>query len=216
MASTAQYVTTAKIGVGRVTTADTSRTAPTTIAYLFAAGASGSRIDRVNMCGVGTTVASMLRLFLIPGFAGGTISTITFSSTTATVTTAAPHGLTTGFKATIQGAYPFDYNMSNVSITVTGASSFTYTMSTTPTINASTVGAFIYTVAAPTYRLLKEIAVTAITPSASVAAYISNLSLTIDTYFMPIMLPAGWALVASVNDTQTSSGVDITAYGGDF
>jgi hypothetical protein len=72
-----------------------------------------------------------------------TISSITKSGTTATLTTAAPHGLITGNKVVISGATANDYNGSFV-ITRTGASTFTYTMLTTPAANATVVG--IYTV----------------------------------------------------------------------
>ena len=72
-----------------------------------------------------------------------TISSITKSGTTATLTTAAPHGLITGNKVVISGATANDYNGSFV-ITKTGASTFTYTMLTTPAANATVVG--IYTV----------------------------------------------------------------------
>ena len=72
-----------------------------------------------------------------------TISSITKSGTTATLTTAAPHGLITGNKVVISGATENDYNGSFV-ITKTGASTFTYTMLTTPAANATVVG--IYTV----------------------------------------------------------------------
>jgi len=72
-----------------------------------------------------------------------TISSITKSGTTATLTTAAPHGLITGNKVVISGATANDYNGSFV-ITKTGANTFTYTMLTTPAANATVVG--IYTV----------------------------------------------------------------------
>ena len=72
-----------------------------------------------------------------------TISSITKSGTTATLTTAAPHGLITGNRVTISGATANDYNGTFV-ITKTGANTFTYTMLTTPAANATVVG--IYTV----------------------------------------------------------------------
>jgi hypothetical protein len=75
-----------------------------------------------------------------------TISTITRGGTgnlTATLTTAAPHGLVTGNRVSISGATEANYN-GTYAITVTGASSFTYTMATAPAANATVVG--IYTV----------------------------------------------------------------------
>jgi hypothetical protein len=73
-----------------------------------------------------------------------TISTITRGGTgnlTATVTTAAPHGLATGNKITVAGADPAQYN-GTFTITVTGASTFTYVMATAPATNATTVGTY--------------------------------------------------------------------------
>jgi len=75
-----------------------------------------------------------------------TISTITRGGTgnlTATVTTAAPHGLVDNNRVTISGATEANYNGTYV-IDVTGASTFTYTMATAPAANATVVG--IYTV----------------------------------------------------------------------
>jgi hypothetical protein len=73
-----------------------------------------------------------------------TISTITRGGTgnlTATLTTAAPHGLVTGNRVVISGATEANYNGTYV-ITVTGASAFTYTMATAPAGNATVVGSY--------------------------------------------------------------------------
>lgn len=65
-----------------------------------------------------------------------TISSITRSSSTATVTTAAAHGYTTGQRVTVSGVDQADYN-GTFEITVTGAAAFTYTVSGTPTTPAT-------------------------------------------------------------------------------
>jgi len=73
-----------------------------------------------------------------------TISTITRGGTgnlTATLTTASPHGLITGNRITISGATPAEFNGTYV-ITRTGASTFTYTMATAPSGNATVVGTY--------------------------------------------------------------------------
>ena len=73
-----------------------------------------------------------------------TISTITRGGTgnlTATLTTASPHGLVTGNRVTVSGAIPTEFN-GTYRITVTGASTFTYTMATAPSGNATTVGTY--------------------------------------------------------------------------
>jgi hypothetical protein len=66
------------------------------------------------------------------------ISTITRSTTTATVTTVHPHGLKTGETVTVYGATDALYNIT-ATITVTGDSAFTYTMAGTPVSAASAV-----------------------------------------------------------------------------
>ena len=70
-----------------------------------------------------------------------TISTITRVGTLATLTTAAPHGLITGNRVTISGATSSEYNGTYV-ITVTGTTTFTYTMASTPAANATVVGTY--------------------------------------------------------------------------
>jgi hypothetical protein len=70
-----------------------------------------------------------------------TISSITHVGNVATLTTASPHGLITGNRVTISGATASDYNGTYV-ITKTGASTFTYTMATTPAANATVVGTY--------------------------------------------------------------------------
>ena len=71
-----------------------------------------------------------------------TISSITHVGTVATLTTATPHGLATGNQITISGALATNYNGTYV-ITVTGASTFTYTMATAPAANATVVGTYV-------------------------------------------------------------------------
>jgi len=81
--------------------------------------------------------------FLATTSTAQTISTITHVGAVATLTTSSTHGLVTGNRVTISGATASDYNGTYV-ITVTGTTTFTYTMATTPAANATVVG--IYTV----------------------------------------------------------------------
>jgi hypothetical protein len=67
MSTSAQYAATPKVGSALLTTADTSLTAPTTVGTVFTAGASGSRIDYIEVMGVATTVASLVNLFIYDG-----------------------------------------------------------------------------------------------------------------------------------------------------
>jgi hypothetical protein len=73
---------------------------------------------------------------------GNAISSITFSGTTATVTTATAHGRTTGEPVSVSGAAPSAYNVTNAAITVTSSTTFTYTMASTPATNATTPGSY--------------------------------------------------------------------------
>jgi hypothetical protein len=79
----------------------------------------------------------------VKAVAGETISSITNSGTTATLTTATNHGLTTGNFVVVSGASPSAYN-GEYAITVTSDTTFTYTMASDPAASASTVGSYIY------------------------------------------------------------------------
>ena len=70
-----------------------------------------------------------------------TISTITHVDEVATLTTASAHGLETGNYVTITGATPSEYNGSFV-ITKIDATSFSYTMASTPATDALVVGSY--------------------------------------------------------------------------
>lgn len=67
---------------------------------------------------------------------GRSVSSITRSSTTATVTTAIDHGYATGDSVVIAGAAQTDYNGVYV-ITVTGDTTFTYTVANSPVTPAT-------------------------------------------------------------------------------
>lgn len=89
-----------------------------------------------NIWGMGVYADEVLHFS--GGGAGATVSvsSITRASTTATVTTAAAHGLSSGQKVTIAGANQADYNGTFV-ITVTGSTTFTYTVSGSPATPAT-------------------------------------------------------------------------------
>lgn len=74
------------------------------------------------------------------------ISSITRVGTTATLTTSADHGLATGMQVTVSGATPSQYN-GTYTITVTGATTFTYTMASDPGGSASPVGSYVIALA---------------------------------------------------------------------
>lgn len=136
MAVSPNYAATPKIGNGTVLTADTARSGtPTNVVTIFTAGASGSRIDNIDLTAIGTTVASLLRLWIFTG---------------------------------------------------------------------------------SVYILWREISVPAITPSVVQPVFQTGLSSVTDPQEFPLVLPTGFSLRATINDTQTSSGVNVIARGGDF
>jgi hypothetical protein len=61
--------------------------------------------------------------------------------------------------------------------------------------------------------LIQEIAVTAVTPSTTTAAFTTTLNFT-----QPLVLPAAFALYASTTVTTTSAGtaLQVTAFGGAY
>ena len=73
-----------------------------------------------------------------------TITSITFTGTTALLTTASAHGLVTGNRVVITGASPAAYNGVFV-ITQVSSTQFSYTMATTPATNATVVGTYTVT-----------------------------------------------------------------------
>jgi hypothetical protein len=78
----------------------------------------------------------------VNGIPGAAISSISYVTTTATVTTNGSHGLSTGAYVVVSGATPSAYNGS-FTITVTGATTFTYVMASNPGANA-TGGSYTY------------------------------------------------------------------------
>ena len=73
-----------------------------------------------------------------------TISTMTAVGTLVTVTTSTAHGLSSGNRITVSGTTPSQYNGS-FTITVTGASTFTYVANSAPSGSASPVGTYTVT-----------------------------------------------------------------------
>ena len=88
-----------------------------------------------------------------------TISSITYSGTTATLTTASAHGLSTDDIVSITGTTPSDYS-GVYKITVTGSTTFTYSMTTTPSGNATVVGAYTIGLTTPINTLMNYAGVT--------------------------------------------------------
>lgn len=67
MATTVNYASTPRCGSGQVATANTNRDGSGTLGNVLAAGASGSRVDYVDIVATGTTTAGVVRLFIYDG-----------------------------------------------------------------------------------------------------------------------------------------------------
>jgi hypothetical protein len=88
-----------------------------------------------------------------------TISSITHVGHTATLTTASAHGLVDNDIVSIVGTTPAEYS-GIFSVTVTGASTFTYEMLTTPSGNATVVGTYRIGINTPINTLMNYAGVT--------------------------------------------------------
>lgn len=65
MAATPSFAATPKVGAGLVhATLDTSLTAPTNVTTIITGGSSGTKVEELIFQGVGTTVASVVNVFL--------------------------------------------------------------------------------------------------------------------------------------------------------
>lgn len=67
MSTTPIYAGTPKYGVANIITANTNLDGTGTIGTIFTAGASGSRIERINIKAAATTTAGAVRLFVHDG-----------------------------------------------------------------------------------------------------------------------------------------------------
>lgn len=89
-----------------------------------------------TMNGVAGSMITVLDAVLVNGYGSVSVTSITRTSTTATLTSATAHGLATGDTALIAGAVETDYNGEFV-VTVTSATTFTYTVANSPTTPAT-------------------------------------------------------------------------------
>ena len=216
MSTTAQYASIPRGGVAQVSAANTNRDGTGTVANVIMASpksGGGLRIDALAVQAIATTTAGMVRLYVQKGRPGPAVTSISFSGTTATVVTDGAHGLTTGQTTTHIGAYPDEYNVEDSAVTVISPTSFSYVMSVAPTANATIMGSFATSLATPVRRLVKEIPVTAATPSATVQAFSAVLAPG-DRGYLPLVLPPGYSLRASTEKAETFNIIPTIA--GDF
>lgn len=134
MSTAAQYASTPRCAMAVISTANTNRDGTGTIGTVLTAGASGSRVDRIDVQATSTTTAGMVRLFIHDG------------------------------------------------------------------TNA---------------RLWREVSVSAITPSGTVAAYAAAMSSNNgqDIGYLPLILPTGYSLRASTHNAES---FNVIATGGDL
>ena len=111
--------------------------ATTTPIALTAANGYGpaGQVDLVGRVTADTTISSLT--------GAQSVSSITRSGSTATVTTGSAHNLVTGAEITMSGATQTEYNVTAI-VTVTGPTTFTYTVSGSPATPAT--GSPVYTV----------------------------------------------------------------------
>lgn len=95
MSTAAQYASTPKTAIASISTANTARNGTGTIATVYTAGASGSRIERVVVVAQSTTTAGMVRLFIHDGTTAWLYDEIPVSAAT-------PSGTVPAFSASLQ------------------------------------------------------------------------------------------------------------------
>lgn len=88
MATTPNFASTVRASGVVISTADTSRTAPTNVGTVFTAGSSGSRVDEVNISATGTTTVGVVRLFIYDGTTYYLLQEILVSAITPSTTLA--------------------------------------------------------------------------------------------------------------------------------
>lgn len=111
--------------------------ATTTPIVMTAANGYGpaGQIDLIGRVTADATISSLT--------GAQSVSSITRSGSTATVTTGSAHNLVTGAEITMSGATQTEYNITAI-VTVTGSTTFTYTVSGAPATPAT--GSPVYTV----------------------------------------------------------------------
>lgn len=123
----------------------TFTTVPTWLGVLQSsnAGSYGSWIVGASTRVYAATLAEENEI--TPYTSGATISSATADGTTVTITTSTNHGRTTGDTISAWGFTPSTYNTDSATITVTDATTFTYTVASAPaTSPATTVGLYSY------------------------------------------------------------------------
>jgi hypothetical protein len=86
MASTINFASTPRVAGVTVATANTNRDGTGTVATVIAAGANGTRIDRLRAQAIVTTTAGQVRLFLYNGSAYFALQELAIAAATVSAT----------------------------------------------------------------------------------------------------------------------------------
>lgn len=127
MSTQAQYASTPRTAIAQATAANTNRDGTGTIATVFAAGTSGSRIDDVTVTAVGTTTAGMVRLFLHDGTNARLLREVAVSAITPSGTVAAFTASLTNLALVLQSGWSLrasTHNAEAFNVCVTRAGDF--------------------------------------------------------------------------------------------
>lgn len=86
MSTTAQYASTPRQAIAAIATANTAKDGTGTLGTVFTAGASGSRIDAINIKATVTTTAGMVRLFVHNGTSAFLLTEVPVIAVTSSAT----------------------------------------------------------------------------------------------------------------------------------
>jgi hypothetical protein len=127
MATTANYSSSPRTALVTISTANTARNGTGTITSIFSAGASGSRIDDINIVAQSTTTAGVVRLFLYNGTTHFLIREILVSAITPSTTQAVFSSSLMGLGLVLQSGWALTASTNNAesfNICVTRAGDF--------------------------------------------------------------------------------------------
>lgn len=86
MSTTAQYASTPRQAIAAIATANTAKDGTGTLGTVFTAGASGSRIDAINIKATVTTTAGAVRLFVHNGTSAFLLTEVPVIAVTSSAT----------------------------------------------------------------------------------------------------------------------------------
>lgn len=101
MASTPNYASAPRCGIGVISTANTNRDGTGTLGTVLTAGTNGSRVDSITITATGTTTAGLIRLYVHDGTNARLLMEVPVRAVT-------PSGTAAAFSQTLDlSRYPF-------------------------------------------------------------------------------------------------------------